>query len=162
MTIATQSRYLQTSLDDCKRRRNPNGVGSCWLFKRSSCEPYLQYEEVANDDVPHSFSSASEELVIYEPAAKKLSETKEHHNSEKSQIKSNKKQTKNDENDYGSSKTLLLKTADENGRNLSSKTRSLSKKFSKNKEKEEIYHKRKAREQTNNHQVLNENRSNEK
>lgn len=161
MTIATQSRYLQTSLDDCKRRRNPNGVGSCWLFKYSY-EPYLQYEEVANDDLSHSFSSSSEELVFYEPAAKKLSITKEHHNSEKSQIKSNKKQTKNDENDFGNSKTLLSKTADENDRNLISKTRSQSKYFSKNKEKEEIHHKRKAIEQTNNHQVLNENRPNEK
>lgn len=161
MTTATQSRYLQTSLNDCRRRRDPNGVGGCWLFRRY--EPYVQYEKVANDDIPHSSSSSSEELVIYKPAAKKLSITKEPHNSEKSQIKSNKnKQTKNDENDYDYLKTLLSNTVDENGRNLSSKTRSQSKYFSKNKEKEQIYHKRKTREQTNNRQVLNENRPNEK
>lgn len=149
MTIATQSRYLQTSLDDCRRRRNPNGVGGCWLVRRNSYEPYLQYEEVADDDIPDSLSSSSEELVIYEPASNKLSITKEHHNSGKSQIKSNERQTKNDGKDYDYSKTLLSNTVDENDRNLSSKARSQTKYFSENKEKEQIHHKRKTRGQTN-------------
>ena len=159
LTIAIETRYLQTSFEDCTKRRNPKGVGACWLFRKCSYEPYLQFNEITEGDIPHSFSS-SEELVIYEPD-KKLPGRKVEHNSGKFLITSLKRQTKNDENDYDDLRTFLLESTGENGGHSSSKTKTQSKCSSKKKENEQIHNKKKASEQTNNRNVSKENRSHE-
>lgn len=69
LTIAAETRYLQTSLNDCKRRRNPSGIGKCWLFKEPPYEPDLQVKSKSresDDLVSILYLSSSEESVLYD------------------------------------------------------------------------------------------------